>query len=174
MPTVQRFRHHSTIGRLKANQLRWIQTPDSLAGIWIGQAWTISIELLISLEMHQPEMWFLGRAILEAVVLAATMQKYRSRFADFYGSGAPGKNADFRGAVSGNFTGIQMRVDGLTESFQREIEKDRQLQGGPDKVRETLNGSVYNAVESKQRGLIDMIGNLQTSVRRVHALRSQY
>ncbi len=102
------------------------------------------------------------------------LQKYGSRIADFYGSGAPGKNADFRAALSGDFSAIQTRVDGLTEAFQNEIRRDRDLRGSQAKINETVNGSMWNAIEAKQRGLIDMVGNMQTAIKRVKALRGKY
>lgn len=99
---------------------------------------------------------------------------YRERYMDFYGKDAPGKNADFRKALAEDYSGIQKRVDSLTESFQKEIERDRALRGTPEQIREILNGSVYDAAKSKRYGMIDMIGNMQTAVRRVKALRGKY
>lgn len=103
-----------------------------------------------------------------------TLAKYRERYADFYGANAPGKNQDFRAAIAGDYSGIQRRVDDLTDAFQSEIKRDRQLQGGAAMVRETLNGSVFNAIESKKRGLVDMVGTMQTAVKRIKALRGKY
>lgn len=102
------------------------------------------------------------------------LNKYRARFADFYGGSAPGKNSDFRAAVSGDFSGIQKRVDDLTLAFQDQIRADRQLRGSESTIKETLNGSMFNATESKKRGLIDMVGTMQTAVKRVKALRGKY
>ena len=102
------------------------------------------------------------------------LNKYRQRFADFYGAGAPGKNQDFRAAIAGDFSGIQRRVDELTAAFQAEIAKERALQGGKETVKETLNGSVFSANDAKRRGLVDMVGNMQTAVKRVKALRGKY
>lgn len=102
------------------------------------------------------------------------LKKYTKQFADFYGQTAPGKNADFRGALGGDFSGIQKRVDTLTEAFQQEVKGARDLRGGPEMIRETLNGSVFNAVESKKRGLVDMVGNMQLAVKRIKSLRGKY
>lgn len=102
------------------------------------------------------------------------LNKYRSRFADFYGGSAPGKNSDFRAAISGDFSGIQKRVDELTLSFQNQIKASRQLRGSESTINETLNGSMFNAIESKKRGLVDMVGTMQTAVKRVKALRGKY
>ena len=103
-----------------------------------------------------------------------TLEKYRERFVDFYGAGAPGKNEDFRAAVAGDFSGIQRRVDKLTASFQEEIARERQLQGGKETKKETINGSVFSAQDAKKRGLVDMVGTMQTAVKRVNALRVKY
>ncbi len=102
------------------------------------------------------------------------LNKYRSRFADFYGGSAPGKNSDFRAAISGDFSGIQKRVDELTLSFQNQIKASRQLRGSENTINETVNGSMFNAIESKKRGLVDMVGTMQTAVKRVKALRGKY
>ena len=102
------------------------------------------------------------------------LNKYRSRFADFYGGSAPGKNSDFRAAISGDFSGIQKRVDELTLSFQNQIKAARQLRGSENTINETVNGSMFNAIESKKRGLVDMVGTMQTAVKRVKALRGKY
>jgi ClpP class serine protease len=102
------------------------------------------------------------------------LNKYRSRFADFYGGSAPGKNSDFRAAISGDFSGIQKRVDELTLSFQNQIKASRQLRGSESTINETVNGSMFNAIESKKRGLVDMVGTMQTAVKRVKALRGKY
>lgn len=102
------------------------------------------------------------------------LNEYRQRYADFYGQGAPKKNAEHRAALMGDFSEIQKRVDDLTESFQNEIRNSRNLQGSAAKIAETLNGSMFDAVEAKKRGLVDMIGNMQTAVRRVYALEDKY
>lgn len=102
------------------------------------------------------------------------LKKYAKQFLDFYGKDAPGKNADFRDATGGNFEKIQARVDDLTLQFQQEIKRDRNLQGDKAMIQNTVDGSVFNAVESKKRGLIDMIGNMQTAVKRIKSLRSKY
>ena len=102
------------------------------------------------------------------------LNKYRERFADFYGTGAPGKNEDFRAAIAGDFSKIQNKVDRLTAAFQKEIAKERNLQGGKETVKETLNGSVFAAEDAKKRGLVDMVGNMQTAVKRIKALRGKY
>jgi len=105
---------------------------------------------------------------------AKTLNKYRERFSDFYGSGAPGKNQDFRQAIAGDYSGIQKRVDGLTASFQNNIRSLRPLRGSESRISETLNGSVYDAMDSKSRGLVDMIGTMQTAVKRINALKGKY
>jgi len=102
------------------------------------------------------------------------LDKHRKRFSEFYGEGAPGKNQDFRAAISGDFSGIQRRVDNLTEAFQQEIASERALRGGTETIKETLNGSVFSANDAKKRGLVDMVGTMQTAVKRVNALKGKY
>lgn len=105
---------------------------------------------------------------------AKVLNKYRARFADFYGATAPNKNSDFRGAISGDFNAIQRRVDEKTLAFQNEIRRDRPLRGSEKTITETLDGSMFAALESKKRGLIDGIGTMQYAVKRVRALKSKY
>ena len=103
-----------------------------------------------------------------------SIEKFRERYLDIYGSSVPNKNGEFRKAIAGDFSGIQTRVDSLTNQFHKEIKRDRRLQGDTATVRETLSGSVFNAIESKKRGLIDAVGNLQFAIKRVNSLQSKY
>ena len=102
------------------------------------------------------------------------LDEYREKYADFYGAGAPGKNADFRGALGGDFSLIQKRVDAKTAGFQLEVESSRPLRGSAERIKETLNGQVFEAIESKRRGLVDMIGTMSDAVKRVRSLRKKY
>lgn len=98
------------------------------------------------------------------------LNAYRERFADFYGVGANGKNFEFRQALAGNYAPIQNRVDTLTAKFQAEIKRDRPLRGESSLIAETLSGKIFDAIESKKRGLIDGIGNMRYAIKRVRAL----
>lgn len=104
----------------------------------------------------------------------AFLEDYAKKYMDFYGKTSPGKNADFRKAIQGDFSEIEKTVDQMTVSFQNEIRKSRNLTGSDERISETLNGSVYDAADAKRRGMIDMIGNMQTAIRRVKALKSKY
>ena len=102
------------------------------------------------------------------------LNKYRSRFSDFYGSGASGKNFEFRQALAGNFTPLQMRVDELTGKFQQEIIRDRPLRGDTSVIAESVSGKVFDGAQAKRRGLVDGIGTMQYAVRRVRSLSKKY
>ena len=102
------------------------------------------------------------------------LNTYRERFQDFYGAAAPRKNGEHRQAIAGDFSGIQELVTRKTVAFQQEIARARPLRGNEARIAETLNGSVYDALEAKSRGLVDMIGNMQTAVKRIQALRGKY
>lgn len=103
-----------------------------------------------------------------------TLEEYRERFVDIYGTDVPNKNGDLRAAIEGDFSKLQTRIDSLTKEFHKEIMNDRPLRGDQSFVKETLSGAVFNATESKRRGLVDAIGNLQFAIRRVNALKSKY
>jgi protease-4 len=102
------------------------------------------------------------------------LNKYRERFTDIYGTQVPKKNAEFRAAIAGDFTGLQERVNKLTGQFHDEIKGSRPLRGDAAFIKETLSGAVFDAKESKRRGLVDAIGNLQFAVKRVNALTKNY
>lgn len=102
------------------------------------------------------------------------LEQYRKRVTDIYGTDVPNKNGDFRAALMGDFSGLQKRVDLLTTDFHNEIKKDRSLQGDTAFIKDTLSGAVFNATESKKRGLVDAIGNMQFAIRRINALQSKY
>lgn len=102
------------------------------------------------------------------------LNKYRERFTDIYGTDVPKKNAEFRAAIAGNFAGLQERVDTLTRQFHDEIKADRPLRGDAAFIKETLSGAVFDAKESKRRGLVDAIGNLPFAVKRVNSLLKNY
>ena len=96
------------------------------------------------------------------------LNKYRSRIADFYGSGAPDKNGEFRAAIGGDFSRLQSRVDELTARFQEEIKRDRPLRG--DK-KSTLSGAMFDALASKERGLIDGVGTMRYVMDRMKKIK---
>jgi len=102
------------------------------------------------------------------------LNAYRARFSDFYGSGATGKNFEFRQALAGNYTPLQLRVDELTAKFQDEIKRDRPLRGERASIAETVSGKVFDGQESKKRGLVDGIGTMQYAVKRVRSLSKKY
>lgn len=102
------------------------------------------------------------------------LNKYRERFQDIYGAEVPKKNAEFRAAIAGDFAGLQERVNKLTTDFHNEIKADRSLRGDAAYIKETLSGAVFNAEESKRRGLIDAVGNMLFAVKRINSLSKNY
>ena len=100
----------------------------------------------------------------------AALNWYRANYAEFYGQGAPGKNAEHRAAKAGDFTGIQRRVDEMTTKFQDEIKAARPIRS----PKETLDGRVWDAAEAKTRGLTDGTGTLTYAVKRTRALMAKY
>lgn len=100
-----------------------------------------------------------------------SLEDYRARFAEFYGAGAPQKNAHSRAALEGDFSLFQKRADDMTQTFQSAIAALRPLRGSqPD----TLSGKMFNADAGRKNGLVDGIGNLRYAVKRVSALKSKY
>jgi protease IV len=102
------------------------------------------------------------------------LSKFRNHVAEFYGSDAPNKNGELRRALAGDYSGIQQRVNELTVQFHNEIKRDRPLRGDVDKIKDTLSGKMFDAVEGKRRGLVDAVGTLPFAVKRVFSLKSKY
>ena len=88
------------------------------------------------------------------------LQEFKQRYLSFYGKNAPNKSREFRAAVDGDFEPIQIAANKYTDAFQSEVANLRALRGDKSFQRETLSGDIFNAKESRQRGLIDGVGNL--------------
>lgn len=97
------------------------------------------------------------------------LQYYSENFLAFYGKDAPNKNAEWRAAIEGNFGPIQDLADKSTSDFQAQVSKQRQLSGGESYQKSTLSGAIFDAVESRRRGLADGIGTMNYATGRAMA-----
>lgn len=97
------------------------------------------------------------------------LQEYADEYLDFYGQNAPNKNAEFRAALAGDFSGIQVIVDEATDRFQSKVRALRALRGSDQKITDTLSGNVFSGPEAKRRGLIDGIGGLEYALKRLES-----
>lgn len=102
------------------------------------------------------------------------LQDYRERYLTFYGENAPNKNREFRAAVNGDFAPIQTAANKYTDAFQSDIARMRALTGDKSFQRETLSGDIFNAKESRKRGLIDGVGNLSYVLTRTEVWVKKY
>lgn len=100
----------------------------------------------------------------------AFLAMYSTFVMDIYGDGAPNKNEEFRAAIQGDFGPLKARVTRLTEQFHEQVRAARELKGSASKIQETLSGRMFQAVDAKQRGLIDAIGTLQDAAGRINSL----
>jgi len=91
---------------------------------------------------------------------------YKENFVSFYGANAPKKQGDFRAMLEGDFGPIQEMVDEATDQFHAQVKGLRNLSGSESYIKETLNGSMFDAGAAKRRGLIDGIGNLNMAIKR--------
>ena len=98
------------------------------------------------------------------------LKEYAAYVMDIYGDGAPNKNEEFRAALQGDFGPLKARVTRLTEQFHEQVRAARPLKGSASKIQETLSGKMFQAVDAKQRGLIDAIGTLQDAAARIQSL----
>ena len=103
----------------------------------------------------------------------AVMAEIKSRYDLVIGKDAPQKNAEMRMATEGDYSGYQKSADQYTAEFHQQVIKARSLQGRAD-IKETLSGAMFGAMDAKKRGLIDMVGNMQTAMKRVRALKSKF
>lgn len=90
-----------------------------------------------------------------------------------YGDATPNKNGADRALMNGDLGPMKEYINNMTAEFHQQVIKARDLQGRAD-IKETLSGSMFGAMDAKKRGLIDMVGNMQTAVKRVRALKSKY
>lgn len=102
------------------------------------------------------------------------LQEFRQRYLTFYGENAPKKSHEFRAAVNGDFGPIQTAANKYTDAFQSEVAKLRPLSGDKSFQRETLSGDIFNAKESRRRGLIDGVGNLSYVLTRTNVWVKKY
>lgn len=102
------------------------------------------------------------------------LQDYRQRYLTFYGENAPKKSHEFRAAVNGDFGPIQTAANKYTDAFQSEVARMRPLAGDKSFQRETLSGDIFNAKESRRRGLIDGVGNLSYVLTRTDVWVKKY
>jgi ClpP class serine protease len=94
---------------------------------------------------------------------------YSKNYQDIYASKSTNKNRAFRALQKGDVSAIQEMVDVHNENFLEMVQKYRPLNGTRSDVAHTLSGEMFNASESKYRGLIDGVGSFQYALKRVTA-----
>lgn len=95
-----------------------------------------------------------------------TIKKYTARFMDIYSEDSENKNKPFRKAIGGDFSELKAMVTKMTSEFHQAITEARPLRGSQTMRKETLSGGMFNGTESKERGLVDGIGNLNYAISR--------
>lgn len=99
------------------------------------------------------------------------LQEYRERYQFIYSTQTPEKNGGQRALIEGDASKLQAYVDQLTTQFHNEVKSMRSLRGNASEVKHTLSGAMFSAVEAKQRGLIDSIGNFQYAMKRAKKMK---
>ena len=99
---------------------------------------------------------------------------YKETFESFYGKDAPLKNEAMREALNGNFQPIQDVADKATSQFHSMVSAMRPLNGGENYKKATLSGKMFDADESKRRGLVDGIGNMAYAIKRAQSWATKY
>lgn len=93
---------------------------------------------------------------------------------EYYSDDSPNKNIGWRKLMEGDSTLIIQELTQLDRSFMKLVQDSRPLKGGADKIKSTLDGSVFLASEAKSRGLIDRIGTKKEAINRLLALSKNY
>ena len=79
-----------------------------------------------------------------------------------------------REALNGNFQPIQDVADKATSQFHSMVSAMRPLNGGENYKKATLSGKMFDADESKRRGLVDGIGNMAYAIKRAQSWATKY
>lgn len=82
-------------------------------------------------------------------------QWYKSRFEDIYADVSTQKNSEFRAYLDGDIAPLQKMVNKSAQDFRGLVTSHRSLKGGQAKINDTLEGAMFDARQSKIRGLID-------------------
>lgn len=100
-------------------------------------------------------------------------EMYNQYQVDMYAKDSTEKNDGFRDFLKGSLAKLQTSLDKTNVDFMSAVSKYRPLTGNAETDRKTLSGAVFNAIEAKNRGLIDQIGTFQLAMTRVmsHAQR---
>ncbi len=93
------------------------------------------------------------------------LEYYKNNYIDVYSKHSPEKNKDFRDALKGNFETLTESVTKTDEQFMGLVKKYRDI-----KDKETLLGAMFQAQDAKNRGLIDSVGTLNYSLKRINSL----
>lgn len=102
------------------------------------------------------------------------IEQYKDRFLDIYSDASPGKNKEWRAALTGDFSLMKAMVNRMTGEFHEKIQSARALTGDRLQIRETLEGDMFGALEAKQRGLLDSIGSMPFALERATMWAKKY
>lgn len=79
---------------------------------------------------------------------------YKENIWAIYSDYSEDKNKEFKGLLDGNEEAVKETLNRIALDFREKVQKHRNLSGN---IEETLSGGVWNAIEAKERGLIDRI-----------------
>ncbi len=92
------------------------------------------------------------------------LSAYKDRFEDIYSDLSNDKNSGFRSYLeTGDASGIKAMLNESVLAFQNMVESNRPIK----KKDETLRGGMFQSRDAKSRGLIDMIGTEELSIKRL-------
>lgn len=96
------------------------------------------------------------------------LEFYNENIVDLYAAGSPGKNQEFRELVKGNSKPMLEYVEQSAAIFRAKVAESRQL--NPVSQKTTLEGGMFYAADSVDRGLADSIGDFRSAVAKVNEL----
>ena len=92
---------------------------------------------------------------------------YKENVVEIYSDLSADKNAEFRDAVEGKYEKLKASLNSLAKNFQDHVTRYRPLSGSAETIAETLRGGMFEAVDAKNRGLVDSIGTQNYALKRV-------
>lgn len=92
------------------------------------------------------------------------IESYKGRFDEIYSDLSGDKNAAIRAYIeTGDKSGLKVSLNETVKAFQELVTTNRDIK----KADETLRGGMFQASDSKKRGLIDAIGTEQFAIKRL-------
>lgn len=95
------------------------------------------------------------------------LDELQTKVLTLYARSSPDKNRELRSLLVGDTSPMIDHLDELDRGFMDIVKSERGLRSGRVLDRETMSGGVWTAKESKERGLVDGIGDRSYAIKRL-------